>query len=86
LTQNLLKDNFKLYFKGDHFGVGLDVTSSESVQKVFDEVVNKYKRTPNTIINCAGITRDNFILKMNEEDFDVVLKVNLKVSKKYVVI
>lgn len=69
-----------LLFTVDHFAVGLDVTDSASVQNVLDEVINKYQRAPNTIINCAGITRDGFILKMNENDFDMVLKVNLKVD------
>jgi len=30
------------------------------------------------LVNNAGITRDNLLLRMSEEDFDLVLKVNLK--------
>jgi 17beta-estradiol 17-dehydrogenase/3alpha(17beta)-hydroxysteroid dehydrogenase (NAD+) len=29
-------------------------------------------------VNCAGITRDSFLLKMDDSDFDLVLNVNLK--------
>lgn len=32
------------------------------------------------IVNSAGITRDGFLLKMSENDFDSVINVNLKVS------
>ena len=34
-----------------------------------------YKRQ---LVNNAGITRDNLILRMSEEDFDAVLNANLK--------
>lgn len=58
----------------------LDVTSPENVQSVIEEAINKYKRPPSITVNCAGITRDQFILKMDDSDFDLVLKVNLKVN------
>lgn len=31
-------------------------------------------------MNAAGITQDEFLLKMEEEDFDKVIQVNLKVT------
>lgn len=30
------------------------------------------------VVNCAGVTRDNFLMKMSEKDWDEVLNVNLK--------
>lgn len=30
------------------------------------------------MINCAGITRDNFVSKMSDDEFDTVIDVNLK--------
>lgn len=41
----------------------------------------EYKRIPNIAVNCAGITRDSFLLKMSEEDFKQVIDVNLKVAE-----
>lgn len=61
-----------------HFPIELDVTNSQSINNVLEEVINKYKRPPSLIVNSAGITRDSFILKMDESDFDLVLNVNLK--------
>lgn len=58
----------------------LDVTNTESIKNVIEEAVNRYKRPPTITVNCAGITRDQFILKMEESDFDLVLNVNLKVK------
>lgn len=63
-----------------HLPLELDVTNSDNIKNVIEEAINKYKRPPSIIVNCAGITRDSFILKMEESDFDLVLNVNLKVS------
>lgn len=57
------------------------MSDSKSVKNVLRETIDKYKRPPTTVVNCAGITRDAMILKMDESDFDLVLKVNLKVSE-----
>lgn len=43
--------------------------------------MQQYKKPPSIVINCAGITRDNFLLKLSEEDFNEVIDVNLKVCQ-----
>lgn len=51
-----------------------DFTSvEETVRKINDDLGNIY-----ILVNNAGITRDGLLLKMNEEDFDTVIAVNLK--------
>ncbi|KAF5295570.1 hypothetical protein FQR65_LT10433 [Abscondita terminalis] len=62
----------------DHLCAYINVAESKSVKAVLQEVLAKYKKPPSIIANCAGITRDNFLLKMSEDDFDEVLNVNLK--------
>ena len=42
------------------------------------QILDKYKRAPDIIVNSAGITKDGFMLRMKEEDFDKVIDVNLK--------
>ncbi|XP_055632341.1 estradiol 17-beta-dehydrogenase 8 [Toxorhynchites rutilus septentrionalis] len=64
--------------KNDHIALEMDVSSSDSISKVLRAVTEKYKRPPTIVVNSAGITRDNFILKMPEADFDAVVNVNLK--------
>lgn len=56
----------------------MDVSSQESISNALGEILNKYKKPPSIIVNSAGITRDNFLLKMSESDFDAVVNVNLK--------
>ena len=62
----------------DHFSVVSDVSSKESVTDCFRQILEKYKRAPDIIVNSAGITKDGFLLRMKEEDFDRVIDVNLK--------
>jgi len=55
----------------------LDVTNSDQVQKIIQEIINESKCI-DFLINNAGITRDNLLLRMSENDWDAVLDTNLK--------
>jgi NAD(P)-dependent dehydrogenase (short-subunit alcohol dehydrogenase family) len=63
---------------GEHHAVAGDVSSKKSVTDCFQQILDKYKRAPDIIVNSAGITKDGFLLRMKEEDFDRVIDVNLK--------
>merc|ERR1711874_613793 len=63
---------------GHHLSLAADVSQSEAVNECFQEVLERYKRPPDIIVNSAGITRTNSLLAMNEEDFEKVIDVNLK--------
>lgn len=63
---------------GDHTAIELDVADSKSVNTVLQQVLKQYKSPPTIVVNSAGITRDNWLLKLSEEDYDSVLDVNLK--------
>ncbi len=54
-----------------------DVTDSTRAAQVVDEVINTLGRLDH-LVNNAGITRDSLLLRMKEEDWDLVLRVNLK--------
>ncbi len=55
----------------------VDITQWQSVEKAAREIVEKFGRV-DVLINNAGITRDKLFLRMEEEDWDRVLAVNLK--------
>ncbi len=57
--------------------ISVDVSSSESVKALFEEVVKEFGGV-DILINNAGITRDTLVLRMKEEDWDAVIDVNLK--------
>ena len=58
-------------------GYASDASDFESSQKTIDEVVNDFGRI-DALVNNAGITRDTLLMRMSEEQWDLVLKVNLK--------
>jgi 17beta-estradiol 17-dehydrogenase / 3alpha(17beta)-hydroxysteroid dehydrogenase (NAD+) / 3-oxoacyl-[acyl-carrier protein] reductase alpha subunit len=61
-----------------HFALELNVTSKDSIAKGIGKILETFKQPPTIVVNSAGITKDNFLLKMSEEDFDAVINVNLK--------
>ena len=54
-----------------------DVSNFETVTELIKKVVDEWGRI-DILINNAGITRDNLLLKMSEDDFDRVIATNLK--------
>ncbi|XP_053947913.1 estradiol 17-beta-dehydrogenase 8 [Anastrepha ludens] len=63
----------------DHaIALEVDVASLESVSKAVTSSIEHFAQPPSIVINSAGITRDGYLLKMTEKDFDDVYKVNLK--------
>lgn len=58
-------------------GMQLDVTSSESVDTVIAAIGQQYG-APTVVVNNAGITRDNLLMRMKEEEWDTVLDTDLK--------
>ena len=55
----------------------VDVTDLKSVTSAVSEVSSSFGNI-DILINNAGITRDNFLLRMKEEDWDKVMQINLK--------
>lgn len=56
--------------------VAADVTDAESLDRAFTEVEEKLGPVEVVVAN-AGITRDNLLMRMTEDDFDAVLDTNL---------
>jgi 3-oxoacyl-[acyl-carrier protein] reductase len=55
----------------------MNVTDRASIQAVVDQVMQKHGRI-DILINNAGITQDDRLVKMTEAQFDTVIDVNLK--------
>lgn len=54
-----------------------DASSLEACETLAGKVVKDFEKI-DIIVNNAGITRDNLLMRMKENDWDLVLKVNLK--------
>lgn len=53
-----------------------DVTKGKEVEKMVEEVDNKFGRI-DILVNNAGIIKDSLLLSMEEKDWDSVINVNL---------
>jgi 3-oxoacyl-[acyl-carrier protein] reductase len=56
---------------------GVDVASTPAVAELVEQVQAELGE-PYVLVNNAGVTRDQLLLRMSEEDFDRVVAVNLK--------
>ena len=69
--------NYMKELKTNGIGRVLDVTNRESVNNLISEISDSIG-PPTILVNNAGITRDQLLMRMNEEDWDDVLETNLK--------
>jgi 3-oxoacyl-[acyl-carrier protein] reductase len=61
---------------GEGIGLKLDVTDGEQVDAVVKAVTERLGQ-PLVLVNNAGITRDNLLLRMKPEEWDTILDTNL---------
>ena len=54
-----------------------DVTSPEDAVNLFKQAIDLFGKV-DILVNNAGVTRDNLIMRMKEEEFDLVISTNLK--------
>ncbi|MFC7372138.1 3-oxoacyl-[acyl-carrier-protein] reductase [Fictibacillus iocasae] len=62
---------------GEAFAVQADVSSADSVNGMVKAVIDTFGSL-DVLVNNAGITRDNLMMRMKEEDWDAVMNTNLK--------
>lgn len=54
-----------------------DAKNFSSVQKAIELTLNEFHQI-DILVNNAGVTRDNLLMRMSEEEWDMVIDVNLK--------
>jgi len=69
---NYLKEN-----NINGIGLELNVTDSESIDAVIKTITEQYG-APSILVNNAGITRDNLLMRMKDEEWDDIMLTNLK--------
>ena len=62
---------------GSASGISADIASESAVTAFFQQILLETGRI-DVLVNNAGITRDNLLVRMKESDWDEVMRVNLK--------
>ena len=73
-TDNMEKLKAELGDRVEYFVA--DLTDSESISKLVKDVEEKFGRI-DILVNNAGLTKDNLFIRMSDEDWQLVLDVNL---------
>lgn len=74
---------YKNSVNGEHFdSLGIkhfqcDVADIKAVQGLTDEIVKQFGKI-DILVNNAGVTKDGLLMRMSEEDWDIVIDTNLK--------
>jgi 3-oxoacyl-[acyl-carrier protein] reductase len=58
-------------------GLALDVNDADGIKDALAEITNQ-AGAPGILVNNAGVTRDQLLMRMSEEDWDMVLDTNLR--------
>lgn len=61
----------------DALAIHADAGSCTQAQQAVNEIIEHFKRL-DILVNNAGITRDGLLMRMSEEDWNLVMNVNLK--------
>jgi 3-oxoacyl-[acyl-carrier protein] reductase len=69
-------DSISDYLSGSGKGMALNVTDVESIQSVLKDISTTVG-APTVLVNNAGITRDNLMLRMKDDEWDDIISTNL---------
>ncbi len=64
---------------GDGITVQANVASAPEVEALVKQALDAFERV-DILVNCAGVTRDTLLVRMDESDWDAVLDTNLKAA------
>jgi 3-oxoacyl-[acyl-carrier protein] reductase len=62
---------------GPHRGLSCDVSNGGAVSEVVARIAEELGPV-SILVNNAGVTRDNLLLRMKEDDWDAVMSINLR--------
>ena len=61
---------------GEVVGYGLDIGDESAVDRVYSAISERFGRM-DVLVNNAGVTKDNLVLRMSSEEWDATIRINL---------
>jgi 3-oxoacyl-[acyl-carrier protein] reductase len=71
-------ERFREELDGDHVAIACDLSDSAAVDRLVPEAVEALGGKLDVLVNNAGITRDNLLMRMKDEEFEEVIRINLE--------
>ena len=75
-TSDAGSEAISMYLQENGRGLTLNVTDADSIENVL-KIINDEIGTPLVLVNNAGITRDNLLMRMKDEDWNEIISTNL---------
>ena len=75
-TSNGGADSISAYLADNGKGLTLNVSDADSIASVIKQITDDYQ-APAVLVNNAGITRDNLLMRMKDEEWDDIISTNL---------
>ena len=72
-------DAFRTSLGGDHVALPCDLSDGAAVDALVPQAVAALGRL-DILVNNGGITRDNLVMRMKDEEWDAVIRVNLEAA------
>lgn len=69
-------DSISAYLGENGKGLKLNVSDADSIAEVIKKIADDFK-APAVLVNNAGITRDNLLMRMKDEEWDDIITTNL---------
>jgi len=71
---------FRSSLGGEHVALACDLSDSAAVDALVPRAVDALGGKLDILVNNAGVTRDNLAMRMKDEEWDLVIRVNLEAA------
>ncbi len=71
---------FRATLKGDHVALSCNLSDAAAVDALVPQAVEALGGKLDILVNNAGVTRDNLAMRMKDEEWDSVIRVNLEAA------
>jgi 3-oxoacyl-[acyl-carrier protein] reductase len=72
-------ERFREELGGDHIAIGCNLSDGAAVDLLVPQAVEALGKL-DILINNAGVTRDNLLIRMKDEEFEEVIRINLEAA------
>ena len=73
-------EGFRSILGGDHVALSCNLSDGAAVDSLVPQAVEALGGKLDILVNTAGVTRDNLLMRMKDEEFEEVIRINLEAA------